>query len=100
MKLFKTVDKKFAEIGFVKIKEDKFGTIYERKNIVHSYTQRIHLAHKQSGMHITQSYDVDLMDGQKIGNTCVGLTMYELQLCLKKMRQMGWKPVKETVGDN
>lgn len=94
MKLFKTVDEKFAEIGFVKIEENKYGAIYERKEVVHSYTQRIHLAHKESGMHIVQSYDVELMDGQKIGNTCVGLTMYELKLCLKKMKQMKWKSLK------
>ncbi len=92
--MFKSVDKKFAEIGFVKLKEDNYGAIYERKNAVHSFTQRIHLVHKASGMHITQSYDVNLMDGYKIGNTCVGLTMYEMKLCLKKMRQMGWKALK------
>ena len=31
MKLFKTVDEKFAEIGFTKVKEDKYGVIYEKK---------------------------------------------------------------------
>ena len=98
MKLFKTVDEKFAEIGFVKVEEDKFGAIYERKDIVHSFTQKICLMHKASGQHITQSYDQNLMDGQKIGNTCVGLTMYELKLCLKKMKQMGWKPCKRNGG--
>lgn len=49
------------------------------------------LLHKQSGYHIVQSYDKDLMDAKKIGNTCVGLKMYEMKLCLKKMKEMGWK---------
>jgi hypothetical protein len=50
--------------------------------------------HKESGEHIVQSYDRDLMDEKKIGNTCVGLTMYEIQLCIKKMKKMGWKNIK------
>ena len=32
MKLFKSIDEKFAEIGFKKIKEDVFGVRYERDN--------------------------------------------------------------------
>ena len=31
MKLFKTVDEKFAEIGFVKVEENKYGVTYKRK---------------------------------------------------------------------
>ena len=96
MKLFKTVDEKFAEIGFTKIKEDKYGVIYEKNVDQHSYTQRLALLHKASGRHLIQSYDVYLMDEEKIGNTCVGLTMYEAKLCVKKMKQMGWK-VKDGV---
>lgn len=34
------------------------------------------------------------MDKKKIGNTCVGLTMYEMELCLKKMKKMGWKLIR------
>ena len=37
-------------------------------------------------------------DEKKIGNTCVGLTMYETKLCLRKMKQMGWKPLKKIGG--
>lgn len=32
MKLFKTVDEKLAEIGFVKEEEDKYGCVYKRKD--------------------------------------------------------------------
>ena len=77
MKLFKSVDEKFAEIGFVKVEENKYGVTYKRKVDEYDYTQTLALLHKSSGRHLIQSYDADLMDEKKIGNTCVGLTMYE-----------------------
>lgn len=88
MKLFKNVDEKLKEIGFVKIKEDKYGVRYERKNSKYNFTQSVNILHKASGRHILQSYDPDLMDQKKIGNTCVGLTGYEMKLFLKKMKQI------------
>lgn len=96
MKLFKTVDEKFAEIGFVKVEEDEYGATYERKVDKYNFTQTLALAHKASGKHLIQSYDAALTDEKKIGNTCVGLTMYEAKLCVKKMRKMGWK-VKDRI---
>lgn len=89
MRLFKTVDEKFAEIGFTKVKEDKYGARYTRKNDKHNFVHTIDLLHKASGEHIIQSYDEDLMDEKKIGCTNVGLTPYEAKLCIKKMKQMG-----------
>lgn len=94
MKLFKSIDDRFREIGFIKVEEDKYGAEYERKNKKHGYTQTLYLGHKKSGKHIVQSYDKNLMDKKKIGNTCVGLTMYEMELCLKKMKKMGWKLIR------
>lgn len=91
MKLFKSIDEKFAEIGFVKVEENEYGAIYERKNEKYNYTQELGLRHKKSGKHLIQSYDRDLGDEKGIGNTCVGLTMYEVKLCVKKMKEMGWK---------
>ena len=88
MKLFKSVDEKLKEIGFVKIEEDKYGIKYERKNSKYNFTQSVDILHKSSGKHILQSYDPDLMDKKKIGNTCVGLTGYEMKLFLKKMKQI------------
>lgn len=95
MKLFKSIDDKFAEIGFVKIEENKYGCEYERKNEEYNYTQTIHITHKKSGRHIVQSYDRDLMDNKNIGNTCVGLTGYEMKLIIKKMKQMSIYSGKE-----
>lgn len=94
MKLFKTVDEKFAEIGFAKVMENKYGASYERRNVAFDYNQRLDLVHKSSGKHLILSYDRDLGDVKGIGNTGVGLTMYEAKLCLKKMKQMGWKVVR------
>lgn len=85
MKLFKTVDEKLAEIGFVREDEDDI-CLYRRKN--RGYTQEVVLMHKNSGKHILQSYDPDLGDNKGIGNTCVGLTGYEMKLFIKKMKQM------------
>ena len=89
MKLFKSVDEKLKEIGFVKIEEDEYGVKYERRNSKYNYTQSVDILHKASGRHILQSYDNELMDQKKIGNTCVGLTGYEMKLFLKKMKQIG-----------
>lgn len=89
MKLFKSVDEKLKEIGFVKIKEDKYGVRYERKNSKYNFTQSVDILHKASGRHILQSYDNELIDQKKIGNTCVGLMGYEIKLFLKKMKQIG-----------
>jgi len=94
MKLFKTVDDRFADLGFEKIEESCYGVVYERYNEEYKFTQVLHLAHKASGRHIVQSYDKDLSDAKNIGSTCVGLSMYEMELCLKKMRQLGWKMTK------
>lgn len=93
MKLFKTTDDKFKEIGFIKVQEDKYGVSYERK--AGSFLHRLDLVHKASGKHILQSYDPTLFDNKIIGNACVGLTMYEIKLCFKKMKEMGWKIVKK-----
>lgn len=95
MKLFKTVDEKFYEIGFIKIKENEYGAIYERDESHHGFVQRLDLTHKASGRHLIHSYDPNLMDEKLVGNTCVGLTMYEMKLCIKKMKKMGWKMIKE-----
>ena len=89
MRIFKSVDEKLKEIGFNKICEDKYGAQYERYNTKYNYWQRVDIWHKASGRHILQSYDRDLIDEKKIGNTCVGLTGYEMKLFLKKMKKLG-----------
>lgn len=47
MKLFKTVDEKLAEIGFVKEEEeDKYGCVYKRKDKEYNFTQKVFIGHK------------------------------------------------------
>lgn len=88
---FKIADKKFKKIGFEKIEENKYGVTYRRYNEKYGFSQKISILHKASGCHIVQSYDENLMDEKRIGNTCVGLTMYEMKLCLRKMKEMKMK---------
>ena len=87
MKIFKTIDDKFAEIGFTKIKEDKYGVSYTRYDKKYMFRQRLDIVYKEYGPNIIQSYDSNLNDTKGIGNTCVGLSMYEAKLCIKKMKQ-------------
>lgn len=91
MKLFKSIDEKFEEIGFHKVKDDQYAVTYERFVEEYRYVQVLAILHKASGRHIVQSYDKDLYDAQNIGNTCVGLTYYEMKLAMKKMKKKGWK---------
>ena len=91
MKLFKSVDDLFMEIGFEKKQDDEYLVVYERRDPKNGYTQSLDILHKANGQHIVQSYDYDLFDDAHIGNTCVGLTYYEMKLALKKMRQKRWK---------
>ena len=81
------LDRKILELGFIKVKEDKYGISYVRYHA--GYCQVVDLLHKESGRHIIQSYDKDLMDEQKIGNVCIGLTYKEAKLFLKKMKREG-----------
>ena len=90
MKLFKSIDEKFKEIGFEKIEENKHGAIYHRQSKC-GYNHVVDIMYKVNGYPIVQSYDKDLMDAGKHGNIGVGLTAYEMKLCLKKMKEMGWK---------
>lgn len=91
MKIFKSVDEKFKEIGFTKVDDNDHIVSYVRYAKDYEYTQVLSICHKESGRHIIQSYDKDLFDTKGIGNTCVGLTYYETKLALKKMKQKGWK---------
>lgn len=91
MRIFKTIDEKLYDIGFIKADENKYGATYVRKDVKYSYTQRVDIVHKKSGRHILHSYDPTLSDQKGIGNTNVGLTYTEMKLFCKKMAQMKMK---------
>lgn len=86
--LFKSIDKKIADLGFKEVKNNEYGIEYERNNGV--YIHRVALLHKANERHILQSYDPALYDPKRIGNTAVGLTHKELTLFAKKMKQAGY----------
>lgn len=91
------LDRKILELGFIKVKEDRYGISYVRYHA--GYCQVVDLSRKASGKHLIQSYDKDLMDEQKIGNVCVGLTYEETKLFLKKMKLFLKKMKREGMVD-
>lgn len=84
--MFKNIDKKFEEIGFFKIKEDKYGVCFERYNKDFNYIQRLDILKKSNGKHIVQSYDKT--NTTSSFSPVVGLTGYELKLVLQKMKKI------------
>lgn len=91
MRLFKSIDDKLADIGFVKIADNAYYVAYAREIPEENFTQRLDIVRKANGRHLVQSYDADLRDVDNIGNVCVGLTAREMNLAMQKMRQKGWR---------
>ena len=84
--LFKSVDEKLKELGFVKTEENKYGATYRRDEVGVEYAHRLDILHKQSGKHLIQSYvETVNLDGF---NDVVGLTYKETKLAMKKYRQL------------
>jgi len=89
MKLFKTIDEKFKDLGFIKTEDNKYIVEYEKEINKHGYIHVISLCHKANGNHIIQSYQQGCTkDGFSY---MVGITPYEAKLCIKKMKQKGWR---------
>lgn len=97
IKYYTSIDYKFHKIGFNKTYETNSCVEYIRFNKEFDYPQKIVISHKKSGENIIQSYDPNLFDSKNIGNTCVGLTIYETKLCIKKMKEKGWKNNKKYI---
>lgn len=90
MILFRIADKKLAEIGFIKVEENETMTMFRRVNKKLGYTQHLALIRGENGQHIVLSYDRGLRNRRDhIGNNADGLTMYEMKLCVRKMRELG-----------
>ena len=90
MKFFKTTDEKLADLGYKKLKEDRFGASYLDENKAPGFIHIVDLLHKSNTWSILQSYDKYLMDENKIGCVCVGLNYKELKLFTKKMKELGF----------
>lgn len=89
--LGRVADKKMETLGFVKKSDNEYVVEYERLNPEYGYTQAVAICHKKRGEAIVQSYDPNLFDEKKIGNTCVGLTYEEMSALAIKMKSKGWK---------
>lgn len=89
MKLFKSVDERFEELGFKKTEQTKYNTTYEREVDKYEYVHIIDILHKADGNHIVFSSQKGVnKDGF---SNAIGLTKQEMKLCIKKMKEMGFK---------
>lgn len=87
MKLFKSVDEKIKDLGFIKVRGDSiFGACYEREVTEFGYTQCLAIMHKASGRHLIQSYQKGV--NQDGFNNVIGLTYEETKLAMRKYRQL------------
>jgi hypothetical protein len=86
--VLKIADRELKKIGFSKVDEDSLYVKYERKTQF-GYIHSLSLMHKASGRHLVMSYqDGGNSDGF---DNAVGMTMRTARLCLRKMREKGWK---------
>lgn len=86
MKLFKSVDERLKDLGFIKLDEDNFGVSYVKDVKKYGFRQRLDIMHKASGKHLIQSYQEGTnSDGF---NNVVGLSYEETKLAMKKYRQL------------
>lgn len=75
--MFKSTDKKLEEIGFKKVREDKWAVVYERYNDIDKYMQVLTIVHKTDGNSIIQSYDKDTFDKHFKGNRCMAQVSHQ-----------------------
>lgn len=82
------VDDQLAKIGFRKVHEDVRRVHYERYNEKYGYYHTVVIERRSVWNEFRlQSYDENLIDKKGVGNTNVALTIYEVKLFLKKMKQ-------------
>ena len=84
------IDYELDKLGFKKLEDNEHHVRYEKNVEDCDFVHVVMLLHRNSGRHILQSYDRDLFDEKKIGNTNVGLTYKELILFALKMKEKGW----------
>ena len=82
--MFKSIDKRFLELGFAKGEESDGVLEYIRYNNQYNFTHIISIIHKHNGNHLIQSYEEEVnSDGY---NNVVGLSKEETKLALKAMK--------------
>ena len=91
MKLFKSVDDRLLDIGFVKQWDNDKSVVYTREDKENDYIHCLSIARDFNGRPSVISYSAALIDNGYYGDHCIELTYYEMKLTLKKMRQKRWK---------
>ena len=96
MMLFRSADKKLAEIGFIRVEDEDSPAfeLYRRINKKHECVQYLEINYSNDGCHSVLSYSRELHDRKYPGKTSVGLTAYEMRLCVRKMQELGWNTGK------
>ena len=85
-------DKMLSKLGFNKVEEDDFVTVYDRFDDEFNYTHRIEFGHNsRSNRFFVHSYDKDLGDVKNIGNTSVGMNRDEIKAVYAKLKQLDRK---------
>lgn len=77
------------KLDYIKTNEDQWGAEYvktEETNGGNRYVHKVDILKKAGGKYLLQSYDPNLFD--KNGNTCVGLTVDEIEAFYIKMKQL------------
>ena len=71
------------------MKEDAYSVSYTRYNKKkHKCTQCLDITYEEHESNfLIQSYNPNLFDIKGVGNACIGLSLYETNLCIKKMKQ-------------
>lgn len=82
-------EKKMARLGFVNIEEKENNVVYSRSD--GRFTQIVEIHKRNNGKTYVLSYDKDLFDSKKIGNTCVALHPDEMRAILRKIRAKKWR---------
>lgn len=92
-KIFKNVDEKFNDKGFIKTEDNKFAVRYIKQ--YNDYIQILDICRKFGGQAIVQSYVkqaiYDHNNPCQLTSCVVGLTYDEMKLVLKKIKEKGWK---------
>ncbi len=82
------VDKKIARLGFEKIYEDATRCTYKRFDEKYKFCQNVVIQKRTAWNEFRlMSYDTELMDAAYTGNVCVALTLEEVTVFYKKMKQ-------------
>ena len=87
--MFKSIDDKFKEIGFIKIEETDECVKYERVDDICPGTQVLLISRKRHFPSSVKTYYDNFLNEDTVISP-VGLTYYETKLVLKKMKKLGW----------